>query len=277
MTGVPQRAELTVVTVTRNRPELIPQVIETVRAQDYPHAIEHLVVVDEDEERYREVAESSATSSGAFAAPRTVRWHFARRRPGDRSGPPVLGRLRNEAVRTAGTPLVAFLDDDNTLEKHHYSSLLRCMRQTGCTAVHSQRRLFDAVGRPYVTQLSPWKRDIPAAAARYAELRRHCVYVPWSNVIRDQVHGRDVPDRIQMVDTSEWLFTRDQAMATPFGEVFSQEDWRKVIGEDNKLLAGIVDGDVPVASSHMPTLHYVLGGLSNGFNDPAAANTWQAS
>jgi hypothetical protein len=70
-----------------------------------------------------------------------------------------------------------------------------------------------------------------------------------------------------MVDTSEWLFTRKQALATPFGEIFTDDDWTNVIGEDNKLLAALVDGDVPVASSHLPTLHYILGGFSNAFTD----------
>jgi hypothetical protein len=68
-----------------------------------------------------------------------------------------------------------------------------------------------------------------------------------------------------MVDTSEWLFTREQALATPFGETFTRDDWKNVIGEDNKLLRALIDGDVPVASSHLPTLHYVLGGFSNAF------------
>jgi glycosyltransferase involved in cell wall biosynthesis len=273
---------LTVITITRGRPALLERALQTIRQQDFAYPIEHLIVVDDDAEAYRSVAESQAAVTDASSARndagrRTLRWHFATRRPDDRSGPPVLGRLRNSAVRMADTALVAFLDDDNVLECHHFSSLLHCMQQTGCSAVHSQRRLVYADGTPYVARLSPWKRDIASAAARYAELRRHCVYVPWSNVIRDQVQARDVPNRIQMVDTSEWLFTRKQALATPFGETFSQEDWEKVIGEDNKLLARIVDMDVRVASSHLPTLHYVLGGLSNGFAGAESGKTWRAA
>jgi hypothetical protein len=258
---VPASFDLTVVTVTRARPDLVRRALRIVAQQDYVHRIVHLVVVDDDEERYSALA--AETAAAEPVPDRSVAWRFARRRPGDIPGPSVLGRLRNEAVRLAGTPLVAFLDDDNLLERHHFSSLLHCMRQTGCTAVHSQRRLLWPDGSPYLTQLSPWKRSVPAARARYRELRRHCVYVPWSDVVRDQVSPRTAPDRIQMVDTSEWLFTRERALATPFGERFSRDDWMNVVGEDNKLLAALVDGDVPVASSHLPTLHYVLGGFSN--------------
>jgi hypothetical protein len=270
-TRLPATFELTVVTVTRARLSLLRRALRIVREQDYPHPIVHLVVVDDDEERYAALA---AETRVAESVPhRSVAWWFARRRPDDSPGPAVLGRLRNGAVSRAETPLVAFLDDDNLLERHHYSSLLHCMQQTGCAAVHSQRRLQWPDGTPYLTQRSPWKRTIPAARARYRELRRHCVYVPWSNIVRDQVHPRSRPDRIQMVDTSEWLFTREQAMATPFGEVFSTDDWRNVTGEDNKLLAALVDGDVPVASSHLPTLHYVLGGFSNAFTGETEG-TW---
>jgi hypothetical protein len=260
---LPTSFELTVVTVTRARVPLLRRVLPIVQQQDYAHPIVHLVVVDDDEDRYAGLA--AETAAAEPVSHRSVVWWFVRRRPYDVPGPAVLGRLRNQAVSRAETPLVAFLDDDNLLERHHYSSLLHCMRQTGCTAVHSQRRLLWPDGRPYLTQLSPWKRTIPAALARYRQLRRHCVYVPWSNIIRDQVQHRTRPDRIQMVDTSEWLFTREQALATPFGEVFTADDWRNVVGEDNKLLAALVEGDVPVACSHLPTLHYVLGGFSNAF------------
>jgi hypothetical protein len=189
----------------------------------------------------------------------------------------VLGRLRNMAARLAETELVAYLDDDNLLEPHHYSSLLRCMRRTGCTAVHSQRRLMHPDGSLFLTRLSPWKRDIVSAVRRYAELRRHDVYVPWSNVIRDQVHARDVPDRIQMVDTSEWLFTRAQLLAAPFGEQFTEADRLSMTGEDNKLLAALVDQGVAVAGTHMPTLIYLLGGFSNGYDQPVKGETWEAA
>jgi glycosyltransferase involved in cell wall biosynthesis len=260
---VPASFELTVITITRARAGLLRRALRIVRQQDYAHPIVHLVVVDDDEQRYAALAVETAAAEPV--PNRSVAWRFARRRPDDIPGPSVLGRLRNQAVAQARTPLIAFLDDDNLLERHHFSSLLHCMRQTRCTAVHSQRRLLWPDGTPYLAQLSPWKRNIPAARARYRELRRHCVYVPWSNVVRDQVQPRTRPDRIQMVDTSEWLFTREQALATPFGETFTRDDWKNVIGEDNKLLKALIDGDVPVASSHLPTLHYVLGGFSNAF------------
>lgn len=268
MTAAQEHA-LTVITVTRGRPASLRRAIDTVVKQDYAFSIEHLIVVDDDEDAYRPVHDEAATSPG-----RTLRWHFASRLAGEKSGSPVLGRLRNMAARMAETDLIAYLDDDNLLEPHHYSSLLRCMRRTGCTAVHSQRRLWRQDGSLFLTRLSPWKRDIVAAERRYAELRRHEVYVPWSNVIRDQVHPLGAPDRVQMVDTSEWLFARAQVLDTPFGEQFTEADRLSMTGEDNKLLAAIVDQRVPVAGTHLPTLIYRLGGFSNAFDQPAEGESW---
>ncbi len=276
--GVPEDYDLTVITVTRGRPALLKRALFTVADQDYPYPITHLVVVDDDADAYRDIAapkESSLSlAPSQTVGPRKVRWHFAIRQPGDRSGPPILGRLRNSAARMTETLLIAFLDDDNLLERHHFSSLLHCMLKTGCTAVHSQRRLLYADGRPYIAQISPWRRDIPAAAAHYAQMRRHCIFVPWSNVVRDQVQHCDIPNRADEVDTSEWLFTREQVINTPFGESFSKEDWVRMTGEDVKLLSAIVKGEVSVASSHMPTLHYYLGGMSSSL-DMATSDTWR--
>lgn len=259
---------ITLITITRGRPELLRRCLHNVREQDVTVPLTHQVVVDDDDS-YRPLA------TEAHPDRPLLRWHFTTRRPGDRSGPPLLARLRNEAVRLAETPLVGFLDDDNLLAPHHLSSLMKCLRMTGAPAVHSQRRLVHQDGRPYLDQLSPWKRNVAEAEARYAELRRHCVYVPRSNVIRDQVQPIDQPARIQMVDTSEWLFERSLLLRIPFTEDYDHEDWHNVTGEDNKLLASLVAAGVPIASSHLPTLRYALGGYSNSHRDQTTTEgTW---
>lgn len=266
---------VTVITITRGRPDFLRRAMRSVRDQDCENPIHHVIVVDDDEAAYLPVAEGVA--AGPAAPDRSTEWHFERRGPADVPGPPLLARLRNRAVAWAATPLVAFIDDDNIFDRNHISSLVQCLRKSGCPAVHSQRRLVHRDGSPYLAKVSPWKREITAAVARYTELRRHCVYVPWSNVIRDQVLPRDMPDRIQMVDTSEWLFTRELVSRIPFPEMFTNEDWLKMTGEDNKLLAALVAADIPIASTHMPTLIYTLGGYSNDFRHDTVEGEWLAS
>lgn len=263
---------ITVITVTRGRPELLRRCLDTVRAQDFQGRVTHLVVVDDDEQRYRALAEHTARSE--TVQNRSTVWHFEPRSPADVSGPPVLSRLRNAAVELADTALIGFLDDDNLLEPHHLSSLFRCMRCSGSPAVHSQCRLIHQDGTPYLEALHPWVRDVEAARARYLELREPCVYVPWSNVLRDQVEPRGAAGRVQNADTSEWLFERALLRAIPFPETYDVDDWRNVVGEDNKLLRALVEADVPMVSTHMPTLLYTLGGYSNAFRDDAVEGEW---
>ena len=265
---------VTVITVTRGRPDFLCRAMRSVRDQDCENSIRHVIVVDDDEAAYLPVADRAAVDT---ATPdRSVEWYFERRGTADVPGPPLLARLRNRAVALAATPLVAFIDDDNVFDRNHVSSLVRCMQKTGCPAVHSQMRLVRRDGSPYLEKVSPWKREITAAVARYTELRRHCVYVPWSNVVRDQAHPRDMPGQVQSVDTSEWLFTRELIRTIPFPEVFTDEDWLNMTGEDNKLLAALVAADIPIASTHMPTLNYTLGGYSNDFRHDIVEGEWLA-
>lgn len=263
---------ITVITVTRGRPDLLRRCLDTVRAQDFPGPVTHLVVVDDDEPAYRPLAEHTARKDRS--PDRMTAWHFQPRSPGDVSGPPVLSQLRNAAVELAGTALISFLDDDNLLEPHHLSSLFHCMRRTGSPAVHSQCRLIHQDGTPYLEARHPWVRDAGAARSRYLELREPCVYVPWSNVLRDQVERGAGPGRVQNADTSEWLFERALLRTVPFPETYDVDDWRNVVGEDNKLLRALVAADIPMVSTHMPTLLYTLGGYSNAFRDDAVEGEW---
>lgn len=265
---------VTVVTVTRGRPHLLPRAHACVLAQDFPGHVEHLVVVDDDEGIYRPVAERLGPGDSRR---RSLRWHFATRLPGEVSGPPVLARLRNMAVELASHDLIAFLDDDNLLEPHHLSSLADCMTATGMPAVHAQRQLVRDDLTPYLDRASPWRSDPEDAARRYFELAEQCVLVPWSNVLRDQVEASESPEAIRMVDTSEWLFTRELLQDVRFNASYTEEDWRNTVAEDAKLLEALVARAVPVASTHMPTLLYVLGGYSNVPSEESGVGPWSTT
>jgi glycosyltransferase involved in cell wall biosynthesis len=252
---------VTVVTITRGRPQLLSRAIASVQAQDHDGPLLHAIVVDDEPMVYA----ATYCRWGHGAPWRGLSWTVADRDPGDRSGPGLLGRLRNRAVRAATTPALAFLDDDNEFEPHHISSLVACMRQTGCPAVHSQRRLYWRGGTPYVDPVMPWKRD-PAEGRRvYAGLHRRGLFVHGSNVVRDRADPAGSPDPARMVDTSEWLFERDLLLRLPFCEEYDHRDWVEVVPEDNKLLRALVDQGIPLACTHMPSLRYYLGGYSNSF------------
>jgi hypothetical protein len=260
---------VTIVTITRGRPQLLSRAIASVQAQDHDGRLLHTIVVDDEPMVYA----ATYCRWGQGTPRRGLAWTVAARQPGDRSGPGRLGRLRNRAVLAAPTPTLAFLDDDNEFEPHHVSSLVACMRQTGCPAVHSQRRLYWRDGRPYVDPVMPWKRDPDEGRRVYADLHRRGLFVHGSNVVRDRADPAGSPDPARMVDTSEWLFERDLLLRMPFCEDYDYRDWVEVVPEDNKLLRALVERAIPLACTHMPSLRYYLGGYSNSFSDVERGGT----
>jgi hypothetical protein len=260
---------ITVVTISRGRPHLLSRAIRSVQAQDHEGQVVHSVIVDDEATAYG----PAYCEWGRGTDRRPLSWAVARRRRGERSGPARLGHLRNQAVAAAATRTLAFLDDDNEIEPHHLSSLLACIRQTGCPAVHSHRRLYRRDGMPYLRPVMPWKREPAEARAVYADLSRRGLFVRNSNLVRDRADPRGTPDPARMVDTSEWLFERALLLRVPFCEVYDQRDWLDVVPEDNKLLTTLVELGVPIACTHMPSLRYYLGGYSNCFTGEESGST----
>jgi glycosyltransferase involved in cell wall biosynthesis len=99
---------VTIVTATYNRPDLLRQAIESVRAQTYPHW-EQIVVSDGPDPRVDDVVAS-------YGDPRLRSVHTARLA--------VMGNYqRNYALRYATGEFVLYLDDDNVI----YPDCLRVM------------------------------------------------------------------------------------------------------------------------------------------------------
>lgn len=258
---------ITVITVTRERPALLARAIRSVLVQDYRGPVTHLVLIDG----------CPATISWLRSARHSLcSWMAVPRRPGQRSGPARLAKLRNLAVRLAKTRWIAFLDDDNEYEANHLSSLMACAQSSGSPAVHSQRTIYWSDGQPYLEQRMPWKRDKQLGRLIYKDLCDKGVFTPGSNVICDRADPKGHPDPARMVDTSEWVFQRSLLLETPFCETYSLRDWLAVIPEDNKLLQRLVADEIPIAGTGLPTLRYHLGGYSNAFADgEATCGLWQ--
>ncbi|MER7014996.1 glycosyltransferase family A protein [Saccharopolyspora sp. NPDC000359] len=251
---------VTVVTITRTRPELLARAMESVQEQDLDRPFEHLVVVDACPDSYRMLA--------ARSWPDRTRWLVVSRTSTERSGPGRSSVLRNMAVRISDARWIAFIDDDNEWEPDHLSSLVACAERTGSRAVHSHLQMRYRDGRPYLEQRDPWIRDPAAAAAHHADLVRKGVVVPGSCVWRDRLDPPGTADPVVSVDTGEWLLARDLLLEVPFCETFTARDAANAIGEDDKLAAALHERGEPVASSGRPTLIYHLGGYSNDVSEP---------
>lgn len=267
---------ITVVTLTRRRSALVRRAIASVRAQDYPGAINHLVVIDD-------CAESAANlASVESSARRRVIVHCEPRAPGEipegATGIdvvyPRIARLLNIGVRMTDALWVAFLDDDNEYEPNHLSSLVECAVRNDCPAVHSFRQVYYADGSPYLAPRFPWARDPEDGARIHDVLCSRGVWVRHSNVLKDRAGPYGFTpfrnstilssrDPVFLVDTSVWLFERSLLLRYPVPEAFSDQDVRENTAPDDKLLEVLLAGGVRIVASGLPTLRYYLGGISN--------------
>jgi glycosyltransferase involved in cell wall biosynthesis len=247
---------VTVVTVTRRRPQLLERCMQSVGNQSYHGVLKHLIVVDD-------CAETVAFLARTPHADGRVRAVLSERQPAESSGPPRLARLRNHAVRLVDTAWIAFLDDDNEYEPGHVASLVTCAAVSRCPAVHSHRQLLYFEGGAYLEPRWPWCRDPRQAEDYYRRLVQNGVMDAGSNVVRDRVDPVPGPFRIVLVDTNVWLIRTETLRKVQIPDEFSYQDWLDNIAEDDKLVEALVAARVPIACSGRATVKYYLGGYSN--------------
>jgi hypothetical protein len=267
---------VTVITLTRSRPELARRAIASVRDQDYDNDIEHLVIIDECEES--EVALRGLTSSpgrGLFVVQAT--------RPPSEQGPSSstprsvygrMGRLINWGVAEARTRWISLLDDDNEFTPDHLRGLRDAARAAGTPAAHSHRTIHWADGSPYLLERFPWIADERASCAAYKNLRRRGVWKEGENVLRDRagpmIGGRFVnstiaepSDPVLMVDHSTWFVDREVLLTHPLPETYSPEAVERNDCPDDCLLEALLRAGVRIVSSQRASVRYYLGGISN--------------
>jgi len=249
---------ITVVTLTRRRPELLSRAIKSVRAQAVSASIHHLVLIDDCPLTLQHLDQLDLDNQPRY----TISYRLCRRGPTDQSGMARSARLRNLAVTLSSTEWIAILDDDNEFSADHLAMLLDTASATGARAVHSWRRVYCPDGSPFCEPRDPWTSG-QRAFDRFAWLAAKAVRTADSNVFRDRCDPVGVSDPVRTVDSSEWLLHRSLFDTVAFDEVYSPEDWENMIGEDDKLQRDLVAHQIAVACSERPTLKYYLGGYSN--------------
>lgn len=261
------KTSVTVITVTRNRPLLLQRAIKSVLQQDTSLNIIHRIVIDD--------CSKTLNAINALQLPPSVVYHFCTRKPLDQSGPGRLSVLRNYAVRKSATKWVAFLDDDNEFEPHHLSSLLELANSTGYRALHSHRRIFWRDGNPFLEQFMPWRRDKQESKRLYELFCAEGIMEIGSNILKDRSFPwSNIEPALNVVDTGVWLLRKDLLLEHPFSETYSFKDWENGTTEDDKLLVDLVENNVPIASTNLPTLKYYLGGYSNDFKKEQKIGEW---
>ena len=259
---------ITVITITRSRPEKLERAIRSVQRQVCEHPWRHLVLVDD-------CRKTARMLSAWQALPASVEWRYEQRQAGERSGPGRSSKIRNIGVQRADSRWIAFIDDDNEWETDHLQTLVACAVASGVRAVHSHLQAFHPDGSPYLDPVFPWARETQAGREIYRKMVDQGVYTPGSNIFKDRADPPGTADPVRSVDTGEWLLARDLLLEVPFRTDFDAEDAANLISEDDKLLNDLIERAEPIACTHRATLIYYLGGYSNNFSrDLDASFAW---
>jgi dTDP-4-amino-4,6-dideoxygalactose transaminase len=255
---------ITVIILTHGRPERLSGALESVARQDFGGPIRVLVFGDN--------APYVGEITRPFAGKLRIEglsvdgWD---QKP-DQSTFERVALLRNMALELVKTALVCFLDDDNTWEPHHATSLVEAMQATGAPAAHSWRRLLREDGSEWIPDAFPWLSPGPESRALFETYLRHGVFNCKDSIVRDVASLCVAEGNIGMVDLGEWMFDRTLLNIVGFDSIVTPTDLVRRVGEDDKLLRRLRTLGVPVACSAKPTLLYRLGGFSNAPEVPIA-------
>lgn len=247
---------VTVVTPTRDRPDLLLRAMASVAAQTGVRT-EHIVVGDQcpwlARPQSRRLLAARFPAATIVDAPRRTDGYL----------PAHLARLRNLGIRRGRGDYTAHLDDDNVFHPEHLSSLVAALEaEDGAEAAHSWRRLLTADGHEFVPDgADPWHPDPAGRAEAYERLRKAGVFVPGSPIVHDELRagGRI----LARVDTSEYLVRRSLHDRIPFPERFNRWQQRLEITEDLAFSHALIRARVVVARSERATVDYYMGGYSN--------------
>lgn len=249
--------KVSVITLTRGRPNKLERAIRSVANQTYSGTIDHIIIID-DCQQTLDLLEKRKNSNN-------MRWHFFPREKADDYITARVAWLRNEAISLSDSKYIAFLDDDNEFATNHIESLVFCLEQNEAHAAHSLMEIYHEDGTPYLEERIPWFRSKSDGRKAYKEFLQAGIVARGSNIYRDRMDAVSVDNPYRTVDMGEWLFLRTLLLKCPFRIDYSEEDWIAMRTEDDKLLDDLLVNGVTVASTGLATLKYFLGGYSNHF------------
>ncbi|PWK80684.1 GT2 family glycosyltransferase [Lentzea atacamensis] len=251
------RADVTVVTFTRNRPHLLDDTIKSVARQCCDHVAAHIILVDDCAETWRFLGKDLPDHVWPRMVPRA---------DDETTGPRRVATLRDIGASLVKTRWMAYLDDDDEWLPNHLHTLLETAERTSAQAVHSWQQTLNRDGTPFLGRYFPWKRGIEAARAEYDRLLGLGMLQEGSNVFRHRVDREEGLGHVRYVDGGEWLLDAEMARRIGFACDFTDEDRANMIAEDDKFVTSLVDNDIPIACTEQATFIYRLGGFSNQFD-----------
>lgn len=250
---------ITVITITKNRPQLLQRAICSVKSQTLSSVL-HYIIIDCCEDTLNMLTRY-------YSEDDSIVWKYCLNNDLVAAGPHRLSILRNNAVKDTETEFFCFLDDDNEFYPDHLEQLLNFARAERCDAVHSYREILYRDGSPYLEELSPWGHTVEQRAEKYKELLEHGVATSGSNIWRDK-YGITV-------DTNVWLIRTSLMKRIEIPVDYSEDDYKNVIPEDTKMMIAMQKHNIAVKTNQKVSVKYYLGGYSNGCGETEGTVKWE--
>lgn len=174
--------------------------------------------------------------------------------------------LRNMAIINIGEEYVGFLDDDNEYNSIHILSLLNAINEKGYSAAHSLRYLVYPDNTLYDGSFYPWHYDKKTTNDVYNWCIKNNILKLNSPIMFDRYVDEKNIFNVATIDMNEWLFKTSMIKAVKFNESFSEDEIKRLVGEDGKILESIIKNNIRYGTTNLPTVKYRLGGFSNYFS-----------
>ena len=242
---------VTIITNTRNRVDYLKRAIKSVKRQSYIGDVTHFIYIDDCKETLNFLENNYGNDT-------TIKWYFYKRKNTDLSGPSLLARLRNDAIKKCNTQWISFLDDDNEFLPKHIEKLVYFANTTGCKAVHANNYIFYRDGRKFDWSFFPWTRNKYESKQKILEFKK-------LKMIQDNSHAIYYKYGI-LIDTNVWLLDKEMMKSIKISDKFTKNDWDKNLAEDDKLMFRLMEKKIEVLNNGEVTAKYYLGGYSNDFN-----------
>jgi len=244
--------DITVITVSRGRSQIIDRAIRSVRKQTIFNRIFHLIIIDDCVDTLRFLEQK-------YNNDHKIKWIYVARNTKDTNGPVHLAKLRNFAIRNTRTKWVSMLDDDNEYEPKHLQYLFEFAAKTNFDLVHSWHKKFFWDGKPFLEKYWPYNKDKNEQKAKYIDYVRRGILQPGSNIVKDGFDNNTI-------DTSVWLTKTKTILNYPYPENISKKETINNMTEDKKFYQSIVNSGLAIGCNKKTTMRYYLGGYSTEFN-----------
>lgn len=243
---------ITVITITKNRPNLLERAIKIVQMQTYKN-VKHLIIIDNCPKTLKMLNEKYKNDP-------KIEWEYYKRDKEDKSGPNVLAKLRTYAIHKVKKGWFSFLDDDNEFYPEHLEKLYNFALKENCEAVHSYREVLYKDGTPYLKEEYPWGRTYKQKLEMYENMLKAGVVKRGSNIWHDRFG--------YTVDTNVWLLRAELFNNKEIPSEYTQKDYDECNPEDEKMMKLLMQNNVKVLTNKEVTVKYYLGGYSNESDNP---------